>query len=129
VEVGREERGLVAARPRADLDDRGAVVERVARDEQRLELALEPLDLGLETLLLGARFRGHVRVVSKNELADIRELVLGLLQPVGHLDDRREALLLSAERREQSGVANGLGVEQIAFDFSLPFERLGEAIA
>jgi hypothetical protein len=44
VEIGSEERGLVAARTRADLDDRRAVVERVVRDERGLQLLLEPLD-------------------------------------------------------------------------------------
>jgi hypothetical protein len=44
IEVCGKERSLVAAGARADFDDRGAIVERIRRHEQWLELALNLLD-------------------------------------------------------------------------------------
>ena len=44
IEVGREQRRFIAARAGADLDDGVAVVERIARQEQRLELLLDLRD-------------------------------------------------------------------------------------
>src|SRR5688500_3863955 len=96
-EIAGEDRGLVAAGARADLDDGGPVVERIGRHEHGLELALEVLELLLELLDLGARLRGHLRVVNGNELARLHELVRKLVDSVSELDYCAEALVLATE--------------------------------
>jgi hypothetical protein len=83
----------------------------------------------LQPLGLARGLVGHLGVVCRNELADFRELVLVLLQAARRLDDAGEALVLPAERREQLGVANGLRVQQLAFDVVRAAQRLVESIA
>ena len=81
VQVGGEQRRLVAAGAGADLDDGVAVVERIARHEQRRERAPRARRCRARGALdLGARFGGHLGVVNGNELARLRELVFGLFE-------------------------------------------------
>jgi hypothetical protein len=47
----------------------------------------------------------------------------------GALDHLAEALMLPAERRHQLGVANGLGIEEIALDLGGAPERVDETVA
>jgi hypothetical protein len=129
MQVGGEEGRLVAAGARADLDDRGAVVERVGGDEQRLQLPLELGDAGLEPELLGACFLGHLRVVNGNELAHLRELVLVLPELAGLFDDGAQALVLATEAREELRVTERSRVEQLVLELLRPPQRLVEAVA
>jgi hypothetical protein len=59
----------------------------------------------------------------------LRELVLGLLQAPGQLDNRGEPLVLPPELGELPGVAERAGVEQLALDVRRAGERLGETVA
>ena len=75
----REERRLVAARACANFDDGVALVERVVRNQQRLELLLQAADSLLQLRDLTLRLGGHLGVVCENELAGFRELDLVFL--------------------------------------------------
>src|SRR5215510_8879089 len=88
VEVRGEESGLVAARSGADFYDRVAIVERIAGNEERLEVLLELGDARLEVRLFGACLLGQLGVVNENELANLRELVFEFVESAGQLDDR-----------------------------------------
>jgi hypothetical protein len=79
MEVRREEGGLVATRSGADFDDRGAIVEGIAREQERRDLTLELSELGDKALLFGAGLLGHFGVVNRNELAHLHELVFRFL--------------------------------------------------
>jgi hypothetical protein len=52
-------------------------------DEQRPQLQLQPLQLGLETRDFGPRFVGELGVVKGNELTRLRELAFGFLEAGG----------------------------------------------
>jgi hypothetical protein len=123
MEIGGEERGLVAAGAGADLDDGVAIVERIAGDEERKQLAFELGGGGLEARLLGARLGGHLGVVNGNELAHVRELVFTLLEFGRQLDDGGEAAVLPAELRELLWVAKSGRVSERALDFVGARER------
>jgi hypothetical protein len=96
VQIGREQRRLVAAGAGADLDDGVALVERILRDECRLQLGLERLDGRLEASDFGARFGGQLGVVNGNELARLRELVLLLSKTGSQLDERSQPPMFAA---------------------------------
>ena len=113
VEIGGEERGLVAAGAGADLDDRVAVVERIAREERGLEPRLE---LGDASARGGSTSRAASAAISgsstRTSSRASRELVLGLVELGRQLDDRREAAVLPAELGELvAGRANVSGLE------------------
>jgi hypothetical protein len=128
VQVGGEERGLVAARAGADLDDGVAVVERVARDEERREPPLEVGNLFAEADFFGARLGGEFRVVNGDELARLRELALILPEPRAELDDRLQTSVLASQLGEPAGVADR-AVRQLPFDLGRAPQRVVEAIA
>jgi hypothetical protein len=87
-EVGREEGGLIAARARPDLEDRRPVVERIARQEQWLELLVELGDLRREPSLFRARLRGELRIGAREEFTQLGELILGAGEARGESDYR-----------------------------------------
>jgi hypothetical protein len=71
----------------------------------------------LESALFGARFIRHFGVVNRNELAHLRELVLGLLQSGPYLDNRHQPAVLSAQLRELTRVAETAWVGERPLDF------------
>ena len=149
-EIGGEQRGLVAAGAGAKLDDRVAVVERIARDEQRRERALERRRWSASSRSTSRRgLGGHLGVVNRNELARLRELVLEFLAVGRQLDDRLEPAVLPAELRElradrerpsglasarstssarASAAADGRGAPEAQSRGRLPGELLAEAL-
>ena len=82
-DVARPERGLVAADALADLDDHVLRVGRVALDERRLELLLEPRHVALEI----GRHRGELGIVLR-----VGEVGAGALPGDGELVRRLELL-------------------------------------
>ena len=109
---------------------RAADVERELLDPRTVRDAKLMASLGREHQRLTAVSEAARRLLRyENELADLRELVLQLLQSVRHLGYGGESLLLPTEGCEEPRIAHGLGIQQIAFDFPLPFERLGEAVS
>src|SRR6185437_14913904 len=110
--IGGEEGGLVSAGSRANFDDGRAIIERIARQEERQQLSLERSDPRGEPILFRARFRGKLGVVNENELARLRELVLGFPKLGGQLLYRCEAAVLPSQLRKLPGVApTGCGGE------------------
>jgi hypothetical protein len=79
IQICGKQRSLIATGTRADLDDRGSVVERIGGNEQRFELTLEPIDTLLCPLHFRTRLSSELFVVNKNELARLRELVIELV--------------------------------------------------
>lgn len=129
VEVRGEERGLVPAGASADLDDGVAIVQRVGRDEEGLQRLLHLGDATGQPVDLATRFGDELGVIKRRELARLRELALHPLQFPGVLDHLAEPLMLPTERRHQLGVADGLGIEEIALDLGGAPERVGETVA
>jgi hypothetical protein len=128
-ELAGEQGGFVPAGAGADFDDAVAVVERIAREQERLELFLQLRDAGSEPPLLGARLGRHLRIVNANELACLRKLVIVLPEQCTALDDLHQPLVLAAQRCHQPGVAKRLRVEQVPLDHRRASERVGEQIA
>ena len=130
IEVGGEQRRLVAAGAGADLDDRVAVVERVVREERGLEPRLEVGDGPLEPLDFARGFGGHLGVVNGNELAGFGELVLGLLElwpparrPAGGVGAPGPA------RRPVLRVAERVRIGEQPLDLRRPRERVAQQVA
>jgi hypothetical protein len=130
LQVRREQRRLVATGAGAQLEDRGPVVERVARNEERHERLLDGLDFRGEAVRFRLRLRRELRIVAALEhLARLGELLLRLPQPRGLLHGLREPVMLAAERDEPRGVLRGLGVGEELFDFGRAPERVLDTIA
>src|SRR5688572_22666297 len=87
VEVSGKDSCFVAAGSGSDLDDCGAVVEGVVRYQCGLDTLLQLTDRSLEPGLLRAGFGSHVGVINKNELVNLRELVVVLAESGGHFHD------------------------------------------
>jgi hypothetical protein len=104
-------------------------VERIGGHEEGAQGQLLGSDAVLQALDFVARLGGHLGIVKRRELARLRELGIELLEMTGALDDLAEALMLATERRQQSRVANGLGIEKIALDLGGAPERVGETVA
>lgn len=65
---------------------------------------------------LGARLGGELRVVNRNELARLRELVLYFAQLGRELDHRKKPAVLTAELRELRGIPDARWVSERPFD-------------
>jgi hypothetical protein len=129
VQVGGEERSLVATGASANLDDRVAVVEWIARNDERLELLLEPGDARLQTRLLGPSLLGELGVVNKNELAHLRELVFTLAELGRQLDDGSEAAVFSAELGQTMRLAQRGRISETLLDLGRARQDVREAIS
>src|SRR4029450_5089904 len=95
VEIGRKERGFVAAGARTNFDDRRSIVERIRRNERWFEGVLHLPDGVFDAVDLGARFGRQLGVVNDNEVARLRELVIEFLQTLCERDAGRQSLVLS----------------------------------
>ncbi len=125
VQVAREDRRLVTAGARPDLDDDVLVVVRVAREEHDLELVLEHREPGLELLdLLGGelphlgvallleQLPGLVQLLRRRQVLArlLGELCLGTLL----LGQPRVLRLVGEDRRiAELGGQLGVGVEHV----------------
>jgi len=78
--------------------------------------------------LFVASFRGHLRVVCKNELADLSELVVNFQEQSGHLYQRRQMLVLATQRSHSLGVLHRSGIGKLLLDLAGARKRIGEAI-
>jgi hypothetical protein len=96
VQVGGKEGGLVSTGAGADLDDRSAVIERVVRHEEGLHVGLQRGDQPFEARDLGPSFRGQLRVLGRQELTGLTELVLGPGEFSPKFDDASQPLVLPA---------------------------------
>jgi len=128
-EVRREQGGLVTTGAGANLDDRVAIIERVVRQEGRLQLRLELDELGLEAYDLAGGLGRHLGVVNGNELARLRELVFRPVQPRRQLDDGGESSVLPAKLGEPRVVASHRRLGQLPLDCRRTLQRFGEPIA
>ena len=77
VEVGREQRGLVSAGAGADLDDGVAVVERIPREQQLVQLLGQRGDLGGQPGQVGLGQRGELGIGFAGQLPSLVQLVFG----------------------------------------------------
>src|SRR5688572_15136032 len=129
VEVAGEDRGLVAARGSADLEEDVAVVERVGRHQQALQLGLVGGRRALERrdLMLGERGEPGVRVLRHRARRGELALARGeALEPAG---DRVDAGELHRKLAEAVGAAAHLGIREHALDLRAPVGHALEAPA
>ena len=126
VEVGGEQRGLVAPGPGTNLHDRVAIVVRIARHEQRLQLGGQRLDLGREPGQIRARQRDKLGIRLVGELPSLSQLVLQATQPIGQADDRRQPGVLPTQRLQLRAVPCDRRVGQEPLDLRRPLECLAE---
>ena len=75
VEIGGEQRGLVAAGAGADLEDHVLLVVGILRSQQDPELVLERRDRRIEARDLGARELAHVGIVVVEHALRVGELL------------------------------------------------------
>jgi hypothetical protein len=129
VQISREQGRLVTAGARANLDDGVALVERVLRNDERLELGLELGGRLLEAFDLVAGLGGQLGVVNRNELARLRELVLLLPKPRSQIYERGESAMFTAQLGQLLSVPERFRCRERAFNLFCPRERLGEAVA
>ena len=126
-EVAGEEVGLLAALGAADLDDDAAVVVRVLRQQQQLELRLQPLDVGL-----GGRASARAKsrsspVVSSSISRAVVEVAVAAAQ-LGGLGDHRLELLVAPGHVGVAGlVGEDLGVGEPGLDLAELLLQLVEA--
>src|SRR5688572_17408123 len=96
-QVRGKNRRLIATGARADLEDRIAIVQRVVRDEQRLEALFQRGNRRLETLDFLLRLGGHLGVINGNELPRLRELVLVLPEARGQLHEWSQPAMFASK--------------------------------
>ena len=123
-QLGREQRGLVAAGPGPDLEDDVAVVVRVARQEEHLELLEQSRLVGLEAVDLVARHRPHARRRRRCASRSSRAPASSGASPAGvriGLDRRLEAGQLRPSRR----ISFGIGADLRACELGLEVVVLG----
>ncbi len=126
VEIGGEEGGLVSAGAGADLDDGVAGVVGVLREEQRVELLADGVDLGGEARHVGAGERRELGIGLVRQLARIRQLALEPRESIGQTHDGREPCVLAPERLELGRVAGDERVGECPADFLRPLQCLAE---
>ncbi len=80
-------------------------------------------------MLLEPRLAGEIGVVNENELARLRELVLGFREFRRQLPNGSETAVLASELRQARAIAHHRGVGELLLDVLGPRERLGETIA
>jgi hypothetical protein len=129
VKVGGKNRGLVSAGTAPDLDDRGAVVERIVRNQRRLDLGEKLLDGRFQARLLSLRLGGHVGVVRTQKLAGFRELLLVSRELVAHLDESAQLSMLSAQCSHALLVAHRLRIGELSLYLSGAREGIREPVA
>ena len=113
-EVGGEQRGLLAALPRLDLEHDVVAVVRVARGEQVGQLGFEFVDRGLEIGDLG----GEGLVVGAEFARGLQVAAGGLQLAVGR-DDRRELREPSADLAGRAGVGVQIRVGELALEVGM----------
>jgi hypothetical protein len=96
VEVRSEKGSLIAAGPGANLDDGGAVVQRIMGDEKGADIDLESANLRLEPVSFRASLRGEVGIVTGRELLRFQALGVASLEARGDGHHPLQALVLPA---------------------------------
>ena len=129
VQIGGEDRGLVAAGASTDLDDRVAIMKGVGRQEQRLERFFRQRNGQLDPRDFGASLGRHLSVIERQELARLLELVRKLVDPTTQLDYGPESLVLPPERGEPLRVFGRSWIRELAFDLGRALKRFREPIA
>jgi hypothetical protein len=111
MEVGREQRGLIATGAGSDFDNGWAIIEWVVRDEEGLELGLGLCRLFFKARHLGASDGRHLGIIGVDELARLAKLVVQFEQSLSERDELAQSLVFTSERAPRPGVAHGLGIE------------------
>ncbi len=122
-QVAREEGRLVPSRSRSHLDDRVAVIERIPRREQFLQLPLHRVDRRLQTLHFRPGQLGQFGVALPDHFAALVELVT---QPVAlrrGAPDAIEPGMLTAKCLELFGISGDRGIRKPPFEVSRAGER------
>jgi len=97
-EIGGEERGFVATRAGAQLDDHVALIEGIGRYQELVELRFELLNLGLEPIDVGSGELLEPRVGVAREFPGLGQVTGELLETGGGLANTIEPRMLAAER-------------------------------
>lgn len=129
LEVRGEQGCLIATRPRANLHDRRAIVERIVGHEERFEFGEDAVPHRGQSRHFRAGLGGHLRIVGVCQLLRAGELGFRPVEPPGRIDHFEQPLVLAPERRESFRILERPGVRKLALDLSRPGERLREAIA
>ena len=127
-QVAGEQIRLLATLGTADLDDDVAVVVRVLRQQQQLELGLEPLDVRGGGVGFGASEVAIVAGRVGQHLLRQLEVVGAGAKLAGARDDRVELLVTLRERGVLGLIGEHVGVSKARLDVGeLPLET-GEAL-
>ena len=125
-QVGGEQRRFVASGACPDLHDGVAIVVRVPRDQQRLQLGGQRLHLTRQAREIGAGQRDELGIRLVGELPSLFQFVLQATQALGQPHDRRQAGVLPAERLQLRCVPRDRRVGQKPLDLRRPLECLAE---
>ena len=129
VQIGGEDRCLVAAGAASDLDNGGPIVQRIVRNECGLYLLDQRLDGHLESDRFGLCFLRHLGVIRVDELAGFRELVLVLLESVPHFDQGLQMPVLAAQRGHALLVPYALRIGELSLYLRGPLDGVPEPVA
>ncbi len=123
-QVAREQSRFVAAGAGANLEKNIAIIVRIARQQQPLQLGFELCDANLRgvDLFLGERF--HLRL--RKHLLRALQIILGALVIVEAVDDGLDFRTLLAERAEAIHVARRVLARQMDIDLLEPLRQLLE---
>ncbi len=111
MQIRGKQRRFVAPGAGPDLDDRGAIIERIRGDQERLEVGLDRRNRLLEAGDLRPGERRHFGVLIGNELARLHELVIQFFEPIRQSNHGAQPLVLPAQRTPGVGVSHGLRIE------------------
>ena len=128
-QISCEQRRLIAPGAGADLDDGRPVIQRVARDQQRLERVIKLPEPKLECDDLAGGLGGEFGVVTRCHLARLDQFALGLAHFSGQSHHVLQALVLLAQRCQQLRVAHGARIQQFLLHDRRPGHGIVKEIA
>jgi hypothetical protein len=129
VQVGGEQRRLIATGPRPNLDNRRTIIQGIVRQQSGLYQQFDLLQIAFQPRHFGTRFGGQLLVFGFHKLTSRGELALFLAELFSEADDRCELAMLPAQCGQALRVFDGLGVGQFALDRRGAFYGRGKAIA
>ena len=127
-QIRGEERRFVAARARADFEDRRTVIQRITGNKQGQQGLLQGSALGVESLDFGFGLDGKVGLVTIGHLARVGEFQLHFRKPVGFHDDFGEPMMLAPQRGQARRVPYRLRIGEKLFHFGRAAKRLSRAL-
>jgi hypothetical protein len=116
-QVCGEERRLVTARARSDLQDHVLLVVRIRRDQKLVDLGLELLALLLEPIDLGSRQRAQLLVRLRRHRLRVGQLLPRAAVALSRIDERPDGAELLGDLRVLLGRGGHGGVGEPLLEF------------